>query len=146
MTTKKKKRTKSVPVRVEFLDINPAQWGMMFSLYWPPVLRPVMARLFEANGIGPADEILDGWWSRAMQINRIFIKHKLPFRLRDNPLPAGQMPAEHHYHIQTLQLKLCTVVPPSYRVGRGEGTTDLLFRRQSRLRGLLDEDAGKQPR
>ncbi len=42
--------------------------------------------LFVANGDGYAREILDGTWSRAMQLNRLLIKHGLPYRVRSYPL------------------------------------------------------------
>ena len=106
---KKKLRKRQEQVIVEHRLITPKEWGRICAIPWTPATRPSIGALFASDGVGPANDILQGIWSRAMQINRTFIKHGLPYRVRGNPLPKEQLPAQTPYHIQTLELKLCVV-------------------------------------
>jgi hypothetical protein len=112
MAAKKKKRVKQEKVIVEFLDIPPKAWSKIFLVEWPPATREAMGLLFAYNGIGPAGDVVQGCWSRAMQINRIMIQHGLPYRIRMYPLPEDERPTERSgYHLRDTQgVKLCTVV------------------------------------
>lgn len=110
MATKKNNRKKQERVIVEFIEIPPKAWSQIFSIKWPPATREAIGLLFAYNGIGTADEII-GCWSRAMQINRIMIKHDLPYRIRQYQLPEHEKPERSGYWLNDeCGVKLCTVI------------------------------------
>lgn len=110
MTAMKKKRKKQEKVVLEFRTIPPNEWGKIFTIDWPPATREAIGLFYAYAGVGPAHKILQGTWSRAMQINRIMIKHGLPYRIREYELPPDEKPEITPYWIQGIGVKLCTVV------------------------------------
>ena len=109
--TKRKKQASPAALKVVFRVLSEEDWGKIFSIPWPPATRKAMGILFAENGSCKAGPALDGAWSRAMQINRNFIKHDYPYRVRSFDLPQAQQPKAGEpgsgYHVYTQELRLC---------------------------------------
>ena len=102
-------KRKAVRIDVEFKELTPKDWQQIFAIQFPKATRLAIGLLFAYNGRGHAGELLQGVWSRAMQINQLFIKHGLPYRLRRALLPKDKQ-VNSGYAIDKEELLLCTVV------------------------------------
>ncbi len=100
----KKRRKKQERVVTEFASLTPSAWGRICGLPWTPATRILIGALFVGDGDTKADTACEGRWSRVMQANRLFVKHGLPFRIREYNL--SEIGARYTYHIQTLGLRM----------------------------------------
>lgn len=75
---------KRVEVRTEFRKLTSKEWGQILALPFPPAARGPICHLFLEKGSGLRDLIFtDGFYSPQQQINQLFIKRRLPYRLRN---------------------------------------------------------------
>lgn len=94
--------------KTNFEELSHFDWSDIFSIPFPKSTRQSMGLLFIHNGKGNAREILQGTWSRAMLINRLFTKHGLPYRLKTHPI-LKETQLRNGYPLDTLELTLCKV-------------------------------------
>lgn len=73
---------KRLEVKTEFRELSSKEWGRILALPFPPAARGAICRLFLENGSGLYD-LLSMSYSNQKQINQVFIKLGLPYRLRN---------------------------------------------------------------
>lgn len=76
---------KRLGVKTEFRELSSKEWGRILALPFPPATRASICLLFLEGGVGLMDLLLMGYstGSNFQQINQVFIKHGLPYRLRN---------------------------------------------------------------
>ncbi len=106
----KKLRKKQERVVTEVASPTPCDWGRICGLPWRGAGRILIGALFAGDGTANADSACEGAWSRVMQVNRTFVKYKLPFRIRKYNLPKDMLPTvATGYSISTFGLQIHVV-------------------------------------
>ncbi len=127
---------KRLEVKTRFRELSKKEWGQILALHFPPAARAPICQLFLEGGVGLRDFLFsDGWYSPQQQVNKLFIRHKLPYRLRNFKLSDQQMaeilwertrfiplddravrraagfsPTRIHVRVARVATKLCTVI------------------------------------